>query len=152
MEGKMDKFMDNAAIFFGKTTNREMFKYRNIMEYVNDGYVLVNPISEKNIREMRINMEDADVEGFDRFLERNWGIKPPKLPKDQSSKPEENKKDAIQVSSEPVNKIKKVKSTSEKKNTLEKSESLEEKRKKLAKKKIAAKKIAEKKKKDNKEK
>ena len=79
MEGKMDKFMDNAAIFFGKTTNRELYKYRNIMEYVNDGYVLVNPISETNIREMRMNMEDVDMEAFDKFLERNWGIKPTKL-------------------------------------------------------------------------
>ena len=79
LEGKMDKFMDNAAIFFGKTTNRELYKYRNIMEYVNDGYVLTNPISDKNIKEMRINMEDSDMVAFDAFLERNWGIKPPKM-------------------------------------------------------------------------
>ena len=79
MEGKMDKFMDNAAIFFGKTTNRELYQYRNILEYVNDGYVLVNPISDTNIREMRMNMEDVDMEAFDKFLERNWGIKPAKL-------------------------------------------------------------------------
>ncbi len=79
LEGKFDKFMDNAAIFFGKTTNRELYKYRNIMEYVNDSYVLTNPISETNIKEMRINMESTDMEAFDRFLERNWGIKPPKI-------------------------------------------------------------------------
>ncbi len=79
LEGKFDKFMDNAAIFFGKTTNRELYKYRNIMEYVNDSYVLTNPISEKNIKEMRINMEDTDMQAFDKFLERNWGIKPPKI-------------------------------------------------------------------------
>ncbi len=79
LEGKFDKFMDNAAIFFGKTTNRELYKYRNIMEYVNDSYVLTNPISEKNIKEMRINMEDSDMQAFDKFLERNWGIKSPKI-------------------------------------------------------------------------
>lgn len=79
LEGKMDKFMDNAAIFFGKTTNRELYKYRNIMEYVNDTYVLTNPISDKNISEMRINMEDTDMVNFDQFLERNWGIKAPKM-------------------------------------------------------------------------
>lgn len=79
LEGKMDKFMDNAAIFFGKTTNRELYKYRNIMEYVNDSYVLTNPISETNIKEMRINMENTDMEAFDQFLQRNWGIKPPKM-------------------------------------------------------------------------
>ena len=79
LEGKLDKFMDNAAIFFGKTTNRELYKYRNIMEYVNDTYVLTNPISDTNIKEMRMNMEDADMVAFDQFLERNWGINPPKM-------------------------------------------------------------------------
>ena len=88
MEGKMDKFMDNAAIFFGKTTNRELYQYRNILEYVNDSYVLTNPISEKNIKEMRINMEDTDVVEFDAFLERNWGIKPPKMPGEMAQKTE----------------------------------------------------------------
>lgn len=80
LEGKLDKFMDNAAIFFGKTTNRELYKYRNIMEYVNDAYVLTNPISDTNIKEMRMNMEDTDMIAFDKFLERNWGIKPPQMP------------------------------------------------------------------------
>ena len=88
IEGKLDKFMDNAAIFFGKTTNREMYKYRNVMEYINDGYVLTNPISETNIKEMRINMEDTDMVNFDKFLERNWGITPPKMP-GEVNKPEE---------------------------------------------------------------
>ena len=64
---------------FGKTTNRELYKYRNVMEYVNDSYVLTNPISDTNIKEMRMNMEDSDVVAFDAFLERNWGIKPPKI-------------------------------------------------------------------------
>ena len=108
LEGKMDKFMDNAAIFFGKTTNREMFKYRNIMEYVNDSYVLTNPISEKNIKEMRMNMEDTDVEGFDRFLERNWGIKQPKMPKIEEAEKFENvQSEAIPVSANVAPKIKK---------------------------------------------
>lgn len=79
LEGKLDKFMDNSTIFYTKTTNRELYQYRNIMEYHDGKYVLTNPISDKNIREMRINMDDADVGEFDKFLERNWGIKPPKL-------------------------------------------------------------------------
>ena len=80
LEGKLTKFMDNATIFFSKTTNRELYKYRNILEFADDSYVLVNPISEYNIREMRNNMEENDVVAFDAFLERNWGIKPPKMP------------------------------------------------------------------------
>lgn len=76
LEGKLDKFMDNATVFFTKTTNRELYKYRNIMEYQDGDYVLTNPISEANIKAMRTNMDDADVQGFDDFLQRNWGIKP----------------------------------------------------------------------------
>jgi pilus assembly protein CpaF len=80
LEGKLTKFMDNATIYFSKTTNRELYKYRNILEFHDDSYVLVNPISEYNITEMRNNMEENDVVAFDAFLERNWGIKPPKMP------------------------------------------------------------------------
>ena len=79
LEGKLDKFMDNSTIFYSKTTNRELYQYRNIMEYHDGKYVLTKPISDKNIREMRINMDDAHVADCDNFLERNWGIKPPKL-------------------------------------------------------------------------
>jgi len=80
LEGKLDKFMDNATIFFGKTTNRELYKHRNVLEFIDDKYVLTNPISEPNVKEMRNNMDDTDVVKFDAFLERNWGIKPPKMP------------------------------------------------------------------------
>ena len=75
LEGKFDKFFDNATIFFSKTTNRELYHYRNVLEFVDDSYVLVNPISETNIKEMRNNMEETDAVAFDKFLERNWGIK-----------------------------------------------------------------------------
>ena len=85
LEGKLEKFMDNSTIFYSKTTNRELYKYRNIMEYHDGKYVLTNPISDKTIREMRINMDDSDVVDFDKFLERNWGIKPPKLDDDTNT-------------------------------------------------------------------
>lgn len=85
LEGKLEKFMDNSTIFYSKTTNRELYKYRNIMEYHDGKYVLTNPISDKNIREMRINMDDSDVVDFDKFLERNWGIKPLKLDDDTNT-------------------------------------------------------------------
>ena len=79
LEGKFDKFFDNATVYFTKQTNRELYKYRNILEFVDDSYVLTNPISDENIKGMRENMNDTDIEAFDAFLERNWGIKPPKL-------------------------------------------------------------------------
>ena len=73
LEGKMDKFIDNATNFFSKTTNRELYKYVNIMEYINDEYVITNKISDYNLKEMRANMDEADIEEFDKFVERNWG-------------------------------------------------------------------------------
>ena len=79
LEGKIEKFMDNATVYFAKSTNRELYKYRNILEFRDDSYVLVNPISEENIKGMRENMDDSDIGAFDAFLERNWGIKPQKL-------------------------------------------------------------------------
>ena len=82
LEGKINKFFDNATIFFSKTTNRELYKYRNILEFSNDSYVLTNPISDFNIKEMRNNMDDTDVVKFDEFLERVWGIKPPHSERD----------------------------------------------------------------------
>ena len=79
MEGKFEKFFDNATMFFSKTTNRELYKYRNILEFVDDSYVLVNPISDDNIRGMRENMDDTDQIAFDKFLQRNWGISPQRI-------------------------------------------------------------------------
>ena len=75
LEGKFDKFFDNATNYFTKVTDREKYKYVNIMEHINDKYVLTNRISDANIREMRNNMDESDVEAFDKFLEDNWGYK-----------------------------------------------------------------------------
>ena len=72
MEGKIEKFMDNATIYFSKSTNRELYKYVNILEYHDGVYVLTNPISENNIREMRNNMDDADIEKFDEFHKNGY--------------------------------------------------------------------------------
>ena len=73
LEGKLDKFLDNATNYFTKITDRETYKYVNIMEYINDGYVITNKISEQNLREMRANMDETDQEAFDKFVEENWG-------------------------------------------------------------------------------
>ena len=73
LEGKFDKFFDNATRFFEKTTDKKLYTYRNIMEYIDGEYVITNPISEQNLREMRNNMDASDVEQFDKFVEKHWG-------------------------------------------------------------------------------
>lgn len=73
LEGKMDKFFDNATHYFTKVTDRKLYDYVNIMEYIDGEYVLTNKISDTNIREMRNNMDETDLEAFDKFVEENWG-------------------------------------------------------------------------------
>ena len=81
LEGKVEKFMDNATRYFHEVTNKELYTYVNVMEYHNDAYVLTNKISDTNIREMRNNMNTKDAEEFDEFIERNWGKKTSKVAK-----------------------------------------------------------------------
>ena len=45
------------------------------MEYIDGGYVLTNRISDTNLIEMRNNMDDSDIEEFDKFVEENWHLK-----------------------------------------------------------------------------
>ena len=75
LEGKIEKFMDNATNYFQNVTDRQTYAHVNIMEFRGDGYVLTNKISDKNIREMRENMDDTDAKEFDEFIEKNWGKK-----------------------------------------------------------------------------
>ena len=76
LEGKINKFFDNATNYFTKITNNDLYAYRNIMEYVDGKYVITNPISDENIAAMRLNMSDDDLAEFDEFLNNHWGIKP----------------------------------------------------------------------------
>lgn len=75
LEGKFEKFADNATRFFTKETNKELYKYKNIIEYQDGRYVLTNKISDKNLQEMIINMDDTDSANFRKFIEEKWGEK-----------------------------------------------------------------------------
>ncbi len=75
LEGKFDKFFDNATRYFEKVTDRQLYVYRNILEYVDGEYIVTNPISQENLKEMRANMDETDLENFDKFVERHWGNK-----------------------------------------------------------------------------
>ena len=88
----MDKFIDNATYYFTKTTNRELYKYQNILEYHDGTYVLTNKISDKNIREMLNNMDDSDAEEFIKFVERNWHTKVTRYEDEEEQKPEPKKR------------------------------------------------------------
>ncbi len=73
LEGKFDKFFDNATHYFENVTDRKLYTYRNILEYVDGEYKITNPITENNLKEMRLNMDASDIESFDKFVEKHWG-------------------------------------------------------------------------------
>ncbi len=73
LEGKFEKFFDNATHYFTQVTNKQLYTYRNILEYHDGEYVVTNKITDHNIQEMRLNMDDNDLEDFDKFIEDHWG-------------------------------------------------------------------------------
>ncbi len=73
LEGKFDKFFDNATRYFEKVTDRQLYIHRNILEYVDGEYIITNPITDKNLSEMRLNMDDTDLVEFDEFVKKHWG-------------------------------------------------------------------------------
>ena len=73
IEGKLDKFMDNTTKYYTKITDRELYKHVNVIEYHDGEYVITNKISDANIKEMRENMDEADIDNFDEFIEKYFG-------------------------------------------------------------------------------
>ncbi len=69
LEGKLDKFMDNATHYFTKITETETFRAVNIIEYHNGEYVITNKISDENIALMSENMSDEDQKEFRQFID-----------------------------------------------------------------------------------
>ncbi len=73
IEGKLDKFIDNATEYFTKVTETETYKAVNIVEFVDGQYVIRNPISEENRLAMRENMSEEDQVLFDEFCNNYFG-------------------------------------------------------------------------------
>lgn len=96
LEGKLDKFMDNATYYFTKTTNRELYQYKNILEYHDGTYVITNKISDRNIKEMLENMDDTDAEEFVKFVDRLWGTKIKTHTSEQTNTPKKRGRKPIQ--------------------------------------------------------
>ena len=67
------KFFENATTYFSKVTEQNLYRYQNILEYVDGEYQITNKITDKNLQEMRANMDDSDLENFDAFVEKYWG-------------------------------------------------------------------------------
>ncbi len=75
MDGKVEKFFENATTYFSKITEQNLYRYQNILEYVDGEYQITNRITDKNLSEMRANMDESDLQDFDDFVEKYWGEK-----------------------------------------------------------------------------
>ena len=75
LEGKFERFAENTTKYYTKETNKELYKYVNILEYQDGRYVMTNKISDTNLKEMLLNMDDTDSKEFSNFVERTWGEK-----------------------------------------------------------------------------
>lgn len=73
MNGKIEKFFENATTYFSKITEQNLYRYQNVLEYVDGEYQITNKITDKNLAEMRANMDESDLKDFDNFVETYWG-------------------------------------------------------------------------------
>ena len=89
MDGKVQKFFENATTYFSKITEQNLYRYQNVLEYVDGEYQITNKITDKNLAEMRANMDESDLEEFDNFVEKYWGDEMKKTRKTRVAKKQE---------------------------------------------------------------
>ena len=89
MDGKVQKFFENATTYFSKITEQNLYRYQNVLEYVDGEYQITNKITDKNLAEMRANMDESDLEEFDNFVEKYWGDEVKKTRRTRVAKTEE---------------------------------------------------------------
>ena len=89
MDGKVQKFFENATTYFSKITEQNLYRYQNVLEYVDGEYQITNKITDKNLADMRANMDESDLEEFDNFVEKYWGNQAKKTRKTKVSKTQE---------------------------------------------------------------
>ena len=69
LEGKLDKFMDNATHYFQKVTEVDTFRSVNIIEFHNGEYEICHKISPANVEAMKDAMSPEDQKAFEDYLD-----------------------------------------------------------------------------------
>lgn len=67
---RIELFLLTILTYFKKTTDKRVFRGRNIIEYEDDGFIVRKPISERNVKEMLKRMVEQDRKEFLEFLEK----------------------------------------------------------------------------------
>ena len=74
MAQKQTDFMETTTEFYTRMTDRPSFETRNIIEFQDGEYRIVNPISREKVHRMLQAMSQEDGEAFSGFLEKNRGL------------------------------------------------------------------------------
>ena len=69
LEGKLDKFMDNATHYFQKVTEVDTFRSVNIIEFHDGEYQVCHRISDANVEAMKENMSPEDQRAFENYID-----------------------------------------------------------------------------------
>ncbi|NLB77670.1 MAG: Flp pilus assembly complex ATPase component TadA [Clostridiaceae bacterium] len=65
---KSSHFMESAAVYFTKMTDKKIFECRNIIEFKNGKYVVVNTITKERAEKMKSAMTKKDAQEFDEYF------------------------------------------------------------------------------------
>lgn len=72
LDEKWAAFMEMAAEYFRRSTDRKRYEARNVIEYRDERYVAVHPLSKQSCKEIEERLSGPDQAAFAAFL-RNWG-------------------------------------------------------------------------------
>lgn len=70
---KSASFMETTAEYYKKMTDKKIFECRNIIEFRNGQYIVVNPVTKYRIEKMKSAMTRKDAQQFDKFLFKHFG-------------------------------------------------------------------------------
>ena len=73
LEDKVVAFMDTATHYFRRSTDRQLYEERNVVEFREGRYVAAYPISDRNVQEMKEQMMEQDQVAFAALLSEHWG-------------------------------------------------------------------------------
>jgi len=70
---KLDAFMETMTEYFERSTDRKSFSYQDVVVWREGRYVAGPRMTERNVREMLLHMNEEDAVAFRRFLATHWG-------------------------------------------------------------------------------
>lgn len=67
------QYIELSAEHFRRQNRSSSYISRNVIEYRNGGYMAVQPLSERSLKEMEEQMQPQDIDAFRAFVDKCWG-------------------------------------------------------------------------------